>query len=162
AIGVDVRVTNRLLVPRGTALDRALRPMFEHKNPKHRMKGMRRLGPRYAVPEVLRTWTLVEDAEGEWLSLPRGGTGGVRRAAEGRGGRVAWRDERGDGLPERAGQIPPHRVELRHYQRDMVAVMQSRQNALLEAPVGSGKTCAVLGAAAVINLPTLVIVWTDN
>ena len=159
---VEVRVTNRLLVPRGTALDRALRPGFEHRNPQYRMKGVRKWGGQYAVPELIRTWRLDDDERGEWLSLPRGGTGRVRRAAQDLELELVWADERSEGLPELRGLIPKHLVTLRGYQVEMNAVARARQNALVEAPTGAGKTVAMIGLAAELNLPTLVIVWTDN
>lgn len=136
-----------MLVPVDTALASELRTPFEHVDHSGR-RG----------PEVVRTWRI----EGEWLSLPRGGTQRVRDASHRLGVDVAWVDERAAGLPELAGLVPKHRYALRGYQREMVSAASRVQNCILRAGTGSGKTCAVFGLAAELNLPTLVIVWTGE
>lgn len=134
-----------------------LQAAFVHENPdyaKQRRYGFVRRGTK----PVIGTWRLEDGC----LTLPRGGTGRVREVLGQRGHTWAWSDLRQDGDPQRQGQVPAHRVELWDFQRELVRTVRERQNCLVRAPAGSGKTTAMFALIAELNLPALVVVWTAN
>lgn len=133
----------------------AIRALTTHENKKREQ--MRRIGVRgwWAEPETISTWR----EENGWLTVPRGEMRFVRDAAMQVGDRLTFEDVRSMGTGQE-GDIPPHRLELRPYQRDVVDLMRERENCLLKAPPASGKTTIALALAAELNVPTIVMVPT--
>jgi len=150
-------VDSRVHVPRTVAgvdaLD-AIRGEFEHRNPAY--SPMRRHPKPGGKPLFIRTWA--EEAGG--LSLPRGGLSRVRAALRGAGVEFRLEDRRTEGRPSMHGRIPEHRVELWPHQREALEAAYARQNCIVRAPVGSGKTSMALALIARVNYPTIVIVPT--
>lgn len=132
--------------------------------------GKKRAAMAYALkkePAEVRTW---EEAGGV-LSLPRGALAKVRAVltAHGLGWRYEDRRVLGDpglGMHYRWGAPPHHKPDpraddggaLRWYQVEAVEACRARQNCLLRAPTGSGKTSTLIGFIAAVGLPTLVVI----
>jgi superfamily II DNA or RNA helicase len=94
------------------------------------------------------------------LSFPRGGLARVRAVLKANG--IAWRveDRRTWDFPEPG--FREHRLEPRGYQVEMIEAAVAKQNCLLHAPTGSGKTSAAFGLLARLKRRALVMVWTGN
>jgi len=143
-------------------------------------KGRKAIALKYAAarePETIATWQveLVSDVE-TWLTLPRGALGKVRDALTYRALAWSYDDRRSVGSSVRAGREPSaadriewtHRPDpsaadggkLRWYQEEAVRACIAKQNCLLRAPTGSGKTSTLIAIIARLGLRTLVIV--DN
>ncbi len=118
------------------------------------------LGPLYGQrknePIAIPTW---KAGEGE-LSVPRGGTARARSILEEHGYAVSYRDARIEGSGPRATYM--HHVDLWPFQEGMIQAGIAMQQGLWRSGTGSGKTTALIGAAARTGLCTLVIVWTQN
>jgi superfamily II DNA or RNA helicase len=151
---VDNRV--RLLGELPEDVGAALRARFTHRNPKR--DALRRMGIPgwWAEPEEIATW---EASAGE-LSLPRGGMSRVRAAL--REGNVEFKvvDERCAGDPEMQGHGLALRegLELWAHQEHALREAIAKQNCIVRAPTGSGKTLLAMALVAEVQLPTLVIV----
>lgn len=153
---INIKVDNRIRVCTGwmpVDVGLALQAAFEHPNPQ--WKKLRAMG--YAAggeEEVIATW---ERGDGE-LSFPRGGMKRVRRVLSEHGREWVVKDNR------RQGKGPSlsvkHALTLRPYQETAVAEMMKRENCLLRAGTGSGKTTVGFALAARIRRSVLVIVWT--
>jgi superfamily II DNA or RNA helicase len=130
-----------------------LKAAFTHDNPKR--AALQRMGiPGWRrEPGFVRTWA----AGPRELTLPRGGMGRVRAVLEGHG--VEWEevDRRCEG-DAGLGEIPAHRRQLRAHQMEGLAAVLARQQGILRAPTGSGKTTLGFAAASAARLPTLVVV----
>lgn len=175
---VRVIVDNRLRMqeddlPEG--LGGFLRGEFEHSNPtyfKQRARVMawaarrgRGIDPKKikvrGEPETLQSWRL----EGGELSFPRGGTTIVRGAFSRFGlGEPEWEDRRLAGSRSRAMQLDgySHGVTLWEHQEEIVAAAIERENCLVRAETGSGKTSAAIAIAVKLGFPTIIIVWSAN
>lgn len=155
---IEVRVDNRLrirLADLPGEVATLLKSDCTHKNPKHfKLKSMRK--PTAGEPAKIRTWAEV----GGDLTLPRGATGRVRDAFKRAGLEPAWCDRRTDGTGD--GRIPALRRELWDHQAEAVRAVIVRQNCIVRAPTGSGKTTAAIAVASELQLPCLVIVWSGN
>lgn len=172
---VPVRIDNRLRFPvaavPAAVLDR-LREATTYDDPGYEKLARmarrdRRLGWRLRAmqPRVL-TWRL----DGDEFSLPRGALGKLRVALAEAG--LSWRvtDSRTTGTGARYPTPPTHRPDpaapdggaLRWYQAEAVVAGLDRQNCLLRAPTGAGKTCTALALAVQAGVPTLVIVWSGG
>jgi len=172
---VPVRIDNRIRIPADAVppevLDR-LREATTYVDPGYEKLARmarrdRRLGWRLRsmTPKVL-TWGL----DGNEFSLPRGALGKLRVALAEAG--LSWRviDARTTGTGSRYPTPPIHRPDpaapdggaLRGYQIDAVAAGLERQNCLLRAPTGAGKTTTALALAVQAEVPTLVIVWSGG
>lgn len=134
----------------------ALKNAFNHDNPKHFK--LRSMGYRAVdEPPKVKTWEMDRGV----LSLPRGGFGRVRGILREAG--IGWRidDQRTEGDKRWRGKVPDYQgYELRGYQNDGVEQILLKQNCLIRAGTGSGKTTIAFAAAARIKLPTLVVVWS--
>lgn len=154
---ITIRVDNRLRVDRRglpDGLDVELVAAFTHPNPELAKKcamGFYTGG----IPATLTT-AVVERSE---ISLPRGGTGRVRQVLADRGLRARFVDQR---LYLPPVDFPELRLTLRPYQAEAVAAMAQRENCLLRAPTGSGKSVAAMGLIAMLRQPTLVVLWSSN
>lgn len=130
-----------------------VREAFEHENPMWSKK--RAMGyPTYDEPRIIRTWR----EEGEHLTVPRGGMGRVRVAVGKEGFVLDVADGRVRGEGPRL--VAVHGRTLHPYQQHAADVMLSKENCLLRAGTGAGKTTVGFALAARLGLPTLVIVWT--
>lgn len=156
---VRIVVDNRVRVcltglPENTV--RALQVPFEHDNPQWGMN--KRLGlPVWKVPKTIITWERDEDR----LSLPRGSMVKVREVLSADGFDWVVVDERRCGRPSDAGKTPRHHLKLRKYQADALEKLVAKQNCILRAPTGSGKTSILIAVASRIDLPTLVVVHSQ-
>lgn len=167
-----VDVDNRLRFPRlePEVLD-ALKRAFTHENPT-RKKAEARLrnlpdkgipprvrGALYAAlkaePKYIATW--LEDERG--FSLPRGGLIRAREVLEDFGLEMATVDHRTEGDPT-LRHDHEHLLELRDYQRTIGAAIDEVEQGLVRSSTGSGKTTAMIAAAAFTGLPTLFVVHT--
>lgn len=156
---VEIVVDNRVRLPLeqlDSSVASRIRSAFDHRNPKYFR--MRKMGfyPK-GEPRVVSTW---QEDNGS-LTVPRGGFKRVRETLEEHGLRWTWRDERT--LGDRTIGIPPrHTLTLYDYQvRAMLAAL-ARENCIVRAPTGSGKTTVLLALAARVQVPTLVVVHTTG
>jgi superfamily II DNA or RNA helicase len=137
---------------------RVLLQEFEHTNPDH---GKRRsMGySTYGVSKRVQTWERITfgrpNAARDLIRFPRGGTERIREAARLSRARVLFRDRR---LRFPEVDFPEHRLELRWYQRDALAACIAREQGIIRAPTGSGKTTIAIAFAAAVRQPTLVVV----
>lgn len=148
----------------------ALKDAHVHDNPSYLKK--KRMGfPTHWTPPRFKTYE-VHDG---WLCVPRGGYVKLRAlVADYNAGvlsddhvtdfagaqlSLAVSDRRVDGwvLP---GRIPEHRVKLRPYQQEAVDAILKRQNGIVRAPTGCGKTCVAIGALVKLGVPVLIAVWS--
>lgn len=130
-----------------------LKRPFEHDNPEWSKK--RRLGlPTWNEPKTIRTWK----EDGADISFPRGGLGRVTRVLREAGVDVVVRDARQFGVEV---SMPEFRRTLYPYQRDLVDAAIEREQCIVRAPTGSGKTTALLAIAAQVRVPTLVVVHSQ-
>src|SRR5262245_40719142 len=154
-----VRVDSRLRVQLGDfdatrGRVEAVKAAFAYDNPDYWKKRRLKLSTRGCPPRVA-TWRV----EGGCLTLPRGGTAKLRRLATEGGYALAFQDARHD--PGEA-DVPLHTVPLRGYQEAAVRAMLLREQGILRAPVGSGKTTAALALIARARRPALVVLWSSN
>ncbi len=159
---IAIRVDSRVRVD-ASALDvevvARLKEDFEHKNPRHAM--LRNIGkPTWSEPRKYVTWE--ESDDGSCLTFPRGGLQRVREVLRAAGHTWSVDDGRTEGAPDLRGRIPDHRVELWDHQEHAVVAAIARQNCIVRAPTGSGKTTMGFAVAARLKLPTLVIVPTKG
>lgn len=147
-----IRLRTEELTPE---LDTDLRAAFVHANPAHAK--LKRMGyAAHKEPPAIKTWRY-EGAEE--LTLPRGGMQRVRDVLTAHGRDWTVSDYRHDGDVELTKDIPVHRVNLRDYQAEALEAIVQRQNCIIRAPTGSGKTTTAIAIASHLQLGTLVIVW---
>lgn len=160
-VTVDSRVRVPVAdLPAGVRL--ALRGDFTHVNPeylKQEAAGRR----NHDEPRVYRTWT----DDGENVTVPRGGMGRLRSRLREAGVPFTVLDRRQPGCPkfpelDERYPIPDHRLTLYPYQRDVVDTLVKREQGILHAPTGAGKSTCGLALAARLKVPTLVVVWSGN
>lgn len=162
-------------LPEGVVPD--LQHLCEYANPaRHKLERMvrgARGAKRHALehslakePAHIVTWRV--DSAG--LSLPRGALAGVRDVLRAWG--LGWRyDDRrsiGSAALVRSRKRwdfthrPDPRAEdggaLRWYQDAAVEAAVRKQNCLIRAPTGSGKTSTLIGLIAQLSVPTLIVV----
>lgn len=130
---------------------------FTHRNPEFYKKQAMGFWVGDMVDEIC-TWD-VYDGE---LSLPRGATAKLRTILKRNNIKFKFVDHRTEGNPGLRGQIPEHSVQLWDYQDEAVEAGIARENCLIRAPTGSGKTTAALALASRVNLPTIVIVYNGG
>ncbi len=137
----------------------ALKATFTYKNPEHQKKV--RLGLwAGGVPKVIETY----EEDDDWLRLPRGGTDKVRRILK-EAGRWPPRiyDERLELKPVDFKIYPnADAVILRPDQERLVSAALEKENCLLLAAAGVGKTEIGLELIRQIRQPAIVIVWTSS
>jgi len=121
------------------------------------------------MPPIITTWLQQDGVNGEGeFSLPRGAMNKLRATLRAAG--LSWtvRDERveGDPIALDLRHCPdpdaPGGGELRPYQADAVQAAIARQNCLVRAPTGSGKTTTAIAMLARLRRRALVVVWTSG
>lgn len=141
---VDSRIWLPTKIPR--ELGKALRARFSHSNPDFFKK--KNMGySTWGTPRKIMTHEKRTDALGERLTLPRGGAADLREIAAELGISIRWVDRRTSSpvdFPRFC--VDPDRPELalRTYQAEAVAAALRRQQGIVRAPTGSGKTIAAL------------------
>jgi superfamily II DNA or RNA helicase len=156
---VRIRVDNRVRVAfeddaQGLELATEICGAFTHVNPAAR-------GDRYSLgePEQYKTFERPLGGCGSFeYSFPRGGMGRVREALRAHG--LAWEVEDARTWAHPEPDMPDHRVALWPHQERLVAAAAERQNCILTASTGSGKTTAALALIARLKRRSLVMVWT--
>lgn len=164
---IFIRVRERVYVPTRDLPASALlklRKAFTHDNPayaKQRARGYRKI----SEPATYQTWYRVPgDPENTW-TLPRGGMSRVRAILREECLPFLVTDDRekGGGFPWcNAYEIPDSKLKFRGYQLRSIDALIAKENALLRAPTGSGKTSTLIGVIARLKVPTLVTVWSGN
>lgn len=154
---MKVVVDNRLRVAREALqpeVEAALVEAFTHKNPafaKKRAMGLSTWSERATICTVRMTT--------KQLTLPRGGTQQVREVLARFDARPDWDDRRLELAPV---EMPRLKLALRDYQAEAVEAMVKRENCILRAPTGSGKTCAAFALIERLRQPSLVILWSAS
>lgn len=134
----------------------ALRAAFTHANPDFHKK--RAMGySLHGVDSSIKTWRETETT----LELPRGGTSRLRAIASDLGHSIKFIDQRVS-FPPVAWPDPADDFELRPYQSEALLACLSRQQGIIRAPTGSGKTSIALAVAAALQQPALVIMRDSN
>ncbi len=156
-----VKVDNRvriLLEGLDESVVTAIRTAFEHENPQHAK--LVHLGlPAWAEPRIIKTHKNFRDKEGKWLTVPRGGMSRVRDVFRAAGVRMMVVDHRITGQ-KMEWPTPGDEMGLYGYQEEAMLACIEKENCLLRAPTGSGKTRVGFAFAKAIALPTLVVVWS--
>jgi superfamily II DNA or RNA helicase len=151
---VRIRVDSRVRVEVDDSFDlellRSLCRPFLHDNPAAK-------GDRYTADEPAQYATYQIQTPGEH-SFPRGGMARVRAALRAHGREWEVEDARTWSHPEPS--IPDHNVALWPHQERLVDAAVARQNCLLLAATGAGKTTAGLALIARLKRRSLVMVWT--
>ena len=154
---IAIRVDNRIRIPL-TALPEhvvtSLKKDCEHDNPdfaKKRAQGF----ATYNVPAIIRTWRM---ELGE-LTLPRGAMARVRSTLKRAGVAFKVIDARVEGAPllrpiEYVGHEP------RQYQRGAALAAIEKEQGIIRAATGSGKTTTALYLSSLIGLNTLIVLPT--
>lgn len=139
----------------------ALCKRFRHENPQYHRIAAMGYRPDASEPPVYHTWKDAPlSAWGPALSFPRGGMSRIRCVLQEHGVKYVVEDQRVE--VERIASIPEHRKQLRPYQEASVQAALKRQNCIVRAPTGSGKTTAAIGFIARLKTATLVQVWSGN
>lgn len=152
-----VRVDSRIRIPLsgiGTDVAMAIRKSCEHDNPEFSKK--RALGyATYNVPAIIKTWRV----EGEELTVPRGAMQRVRRHLKHAG--IAYKVV--DARVEGSFMTTPLRYvghDPRDYQREATEAAVAREQGVIRAATGTGKTTTALLLASLVRVPTLIILPT--
>lgn len=145
---------------------RELQAAFRHDNPEYAKK--KSMGyATYNEPPVYKTWEVHRRGEGDGtehdMSFPRGGLSRVRAILDGARIKYKVKDKRTSGSQhEFKTRIPDHLYTLYDYQREALEAALAKQNCIIRAPTGSGKTTIAFAIGSTLKLPTLVIVWAGN
>lgn len=159
---VDSRIWLPPKIPR--ALGKALRERFKHHNPDFHKKN--RMGySTWGIPRHITTHDKRTDALGERLTLPRGGMSALREIAADLGIRLRWIDRRTSSpvtFPRFVVDPDDPSKALRPYQAEAVAAALKREQGVIRAPTGSGKTIAALAFLHEAGERALVIMRDGN
>jgi len=153
-VTVDNRVRLPLVNLPGSLMDE-LSGAFSYANPQHQKLKAMGYGTK-GEPAVIRTWR----DEGGCLTVPRGGMARVRDALRRYGVAYEVADERAQG--EGHGEIPDSLQKPWPFQDACAAALIARENALLRAPTGGGKSSIGISIAARLKVPTCFIVWNSG
>lgn len=150
-------VDNRLRLPAGLPIEfiRRLRQATTHDNPEYgRKRGMGMWTG--SVPATLRTW--VENKETGEFFLPRGAIHHLRRIAPEFDFALRWKDLR----VSSPIVWPPLLIQPRPYQEDGIQICVTKEQGIVRAPTGSGKTYMALATLPRLGQRSLVIVRDTN
>lgn len=173
---VRIIVDNRLRMklselPDGLA--EAIRSEFTHNNPaffKARQRVVSYIKARggnvdpknvtvKGEPEKITTWI----EQGGEISVPRGATNTLRKLFERSGlQEPEWEDRRISGGRSLGAPNYQHSLQLWDHQEEIVEAALAKENCLIRASTGSGKTSAAIALAVRCGLPTLILVWSSN
>lgn len=158
-MAVRIVVDNRVRVSTEglpSEVEAELRAAFTHENPQfHRLQ---RMGFGWREEREIRTYQRESDGT---LSFPRGGMSRVRSILQAHGIERETVDARTEG-ETLTDVIPDHQRTLYEHQARAVDALIARENALLRAATGIGKTTVAIAIAARLKLPTLVVVWESK
>lgn len=162
---IRIIVDSQLRLPLAKLSDELLSELcsaFTHSNPKHhKLKRINRRAAR-GEPETIATYDMTEHE----LLVPRGGSQRLRQVLRDNAVRFCFDDRRSEGDPELVTNGFPEHLpggkehpdwKLWDHQQQAVEAVLRRENCLIRAPCGSGKTTAAIAAIAAIGLPALVI-----
>jgi superfamily II DNA or RNA helicase len=170
---IEIIIDNRLRIrldkniPR--ELQESIRKRFEHSNPEYyKLKSMGYKA--WGKDRIIKTWKHEETDNAIWeLTLPRGGMQRLRDLFDNY--KLEWTayDDRSEGkhLGTYVGDwvtgdiFPEHKLPLWDHQIRIVDAIEEYENCLVRAPTGSGKSIAIIAAMARIQLPTIIIVWSN-
>jgi superfamily II DNA or RNA helicase len=153
---LPVVIDSRLRLPPGLPrqLVSALKKECSHANPdfhKRRAMGYATFG----LESAINTWELHDrGTPAESLSLPRGAMDRLREIARDHGYYARALDRR---VRKPAVEWPALRFKPRWYQDEAVEACMRKEQGIVRAPTGSGKTIAALTFAREAAQPTLVI-----
>ena len=167
---MKIRIDNRVRldlsgVPKARAflLVQELLQKFTYSNPAFEKAA--RMGMRTTEPPDIATYKVVSmdsDAIPRSITFPRGGHRKVRKILAGLvpDFDVEFTDDRTEGDPHLAKQLAgiEHNLVMRDYQAAGLSALIAKQNAILRAPTGSGKTSIGIATVAALKLPTIVVV----
>lgn len=165
-VGVPLRdlpviVDSRLRLPAGMSRSElaAFKRLATHANPDfHKSKAMG--FSTYGSQSQIATWELHDrGTAAESLSLPRGVTTRLRSTAKDLGFAARFLDRR---TKHEHVEWPPLRFTPRWYQDAAIEQALKREQGIVRAPTGSGKTLTALALARFISQPTLVIMRDSN
>lgn len=152
---ITVRVDNRIRVPIDGVDEQVLeklRKACTHPNPAYAKKIALKFST-WGTPKTLCTWK----DEGDALTLPRGAMKSVRQILKNAGIPVRYRDERVEGsILARPIAYVGH--EPREYQHEAVRIALAKEQGIIRAATGTGKTTTALFLASQVGLNTLIIV----
>lgn len=161
-VDLPVVIDNRLRLPTGLprAFTSALRKTFEYANPEFHKKEAMGFNT-WGTPRRIFTWRRdgAESDPNAALTLPRGGVGRLRELAKEHGYYARFIDRR---LTLPAVAWPNDRDASREYQEPAIETMVRREQGILRAPTGSGKTFMLLELLARLSQPSLVIMRDSN
>ena len=152
---IVVKVSSKITLQRshlGKSLEKALILLCTHKDPLY-IKNKRR-GWEAGMSPTMITYDLTKDQ----IVLWRGCLGAVIRMLKDFGVEYRVDDQRLWLPPVDFGST----VELRDYQKPLFNVMLKRQQTIIRAGAGSGKTELCLSAIAHFKQPTLIVVWQQR
>lgn len=133
---------------------RALKKCFTHTNPEFAKK--RNMGlPTWNEPREIVTWR----AEQGSITFPRGGAAKVFDVLTSAGLDVETVDARQYAVEY---QAPAHGRVLYPYQQTVLDTMLEREQCIVRAPTGGGKTSILLAMASAVRVPTLVVVHSQG
>jgi len=164
-VTVTIHIDNRIRMKAaelGVDCVNALKQEFTHKNPKRESMQYMKIPGFWNEPKFYATFKRDNDAQGvEWYSFPRGGMARIRAVLE--EFELEWEeiDERNEGAPDvRREDIPDHRLTPYEHQLEAVDAAMQREQCLIQAPTGSGKTVVVFNLISRWKVPSLIVVPT--
>jgi superfamily II DNA or RNA helicase len=152
---IEIVVDNRIRLHGAPAeLLPELNALFVHENKQR--TALQRMGVAgwWAQPGSYETWRVEHGQH----TYPRGGWQRIRTHLKSRGIAYSVRDARSNGTGP-ANSIPPELKRApRPHQVHLVEAAREREQCIVLAPTGSGKSFALLALAARLQVPTLVVV----
>lgn len=152
---ISIRIDNRIRIPTGAlplGMSRALTKSCEHENPEY-AKRKKQGYSTFNIEPIVRTWA--SHFAGSELSLPRGAMGRVRDIFRKYGMPYAVKDERIQGAPPRALTYVGHKPRV--FQEEGCLAILAKEQGIIRAATGSGKTTTAIYTATRIGLNTLIV-----
>lgn len=154
---IEIVVDNRIRIPRAQLYEdvvQALLQEFAYKNPQYEWNKSSGL-PFWNLPKKYMTGI----ADTKEVSLPRGGLQRVRDVLTEFDLEWSIEDRRILGAPDVSPEdIPDHLLTPYEHQEELVDAAREREQCLLKAPTGSGKTVVVFNLISRWKVPSLVVV----